>query len=108
MEMEIRTQWTDKARATDKALAFGLWIQRMANRLIVGAFRYDKGRPMRKARYLTRLKAEVAAYDRTGNIEHLINAANYCFLESAAPEHQRSHFAHASRSVTRDDLGMEL
>ena len=56
---------------------------------------------------LTRLKAEIAEYERTGNIEHLINASNYCYLESNWPEHKKSHFKHVSKSVTRDKMKMK-
>ena len=102
--MTLKLWWPQKG--IDKALGFGVFAQRMANRLIVGTYRYDGGRPTRRARYLRRLKAEVAEYDRTGNQEHLVNAANYAFLEMEAPEHPRAYFSEVDFSVTRDGLGM--
>jgi hypothetical protein len=104
--MELKLFWIHGA--ADKARAFALFAQKMANRLIVGVFRYDKGRPLRQAQYHTRLKAEVKAYGRTGNLGHLVNAANYCFLESAAPEHKRAHWGEEHTSVTRHTLKMRL
>lgn len=116
--MELKVWWTDNGGrwSIDKALGFGYFLQKMvdkfaqgmADRLIVGIFRYDKGKPLKKAKYLTRLKAEVAEYERTGNQEHLINAANYCYLETQAPEHPKSHFKHHHKSVTRDKLKMKI
>lgn len=104
--MELKLFWIHDAQ--DKARAFALFAQKMANRLIVGIFRYDKGRPVRQIRYFTRLKAEVRAYERTGNFEYLVNAANYCFLESVAPEHKRAHWIVDHKSVTRDGLKMRF
>jgi hypothetical protein len=104
--MELKLFWIHGA--ADKARAFALFAQRMANRLIVGIFRYDKGRPLRQAKYHTRLKAEVKAYGETGNLENLVNAANYCFLESVAPENKRAHWKAEHVSVTRHTLKMRL
>lgn len=86
--------------------SFGKFLQRMANRLVVGAARY--GNAKSTDQFLTRLKAEVREYTKTGNAEHLINAANYCFLETIAPEHKHSHFEQTTKSVTRDVLGMRF
>lgn len=96
------------SHSIDKALALGLFMTHMANRLIMGVFRYDNGKPLRAARYLTRLQAEVDAYTLTGNQEHLVNAANYCFLEREAPEHQTPFWRVDGKSATRDKLGMTL
>lgn len=104
--MTLPTWWPDKG--INKALEFGVFVQRMANRLIVGMYRYDKGRPSSRAKYLKRIKAEVAAYESSGNQEHLINAANYAFLEMLAPEHQAAHFKEVDFSVTRNRLGLEF
>lgn len=74
-------------------------MQRQANRIDVGHLRY--GVPERRKRYMTRLKLEVKAYIKTGNIEHLFNAANYCALESMTPEHKNFHENIYVDSVTR-------
>lgn len=78
---------------------FQVFAQRMANRLLQGHVRY--GLPDRKKLYLTRLKKELAAYEKTGNAEHLINVANYCILECEAPEHPKHHFDPLAMSATR-------
>lgn len=75
------------------------FIQRMANRIAVGEIRY--GKPDAKKKYLTRLKLELKEYNRTGNGEHLFNIANYCYLESVAPEHKNYHEQTNIESVTR-------
>jgi hypothetical protein len=99
---ELRIWWPDRAHS--KGLAFGVWMQRQAHRLVMGVFRYDGGLPLKRARYLTRLEAEVAAYRASGNMEHLLNAANYCFLESQAPEREGAYFDARAKSVTRTFL----
>ena len=77
----------------------------MANRLIMGNYRYDKGYPIKRAKFLTRLKLEIEEYEKSGNQEHLINIANYAFLEMEAPEHKNSHFKEVDFSVTRSKIG---
>lgn len=104
--MTLPTWWPDKC--IDNALRFGVFVQRMANRLIVGLYRYNSGAPLHRFRFLTRLKLELAAYERTGNQEHLINVANYAHLEMEAPEHPTAHFKEVDFSVTRDQLPNSL
>lgn len=78
---------------------FMRWLQLMMNRWSLGGLRY--GAPSIRKRYLSRLKTEIAAYEATGNMEHLLNAAVYCFLESEKPENERFHFDPTVDSVTR-------
>lgn len=78
------------------------FVQRMANRIAVGQLRYGKADASKK--YLTRLKLELKEYSRTGNAEHLFNIANYCYLESIAPEHKKPHFDPYKGSATRDKI----
>lgn len=98
--------WPEKCKG-EKYEKFCSFVQKQANRLVVGIFRYDDGLPTRRAKFLTRLKAEIAEYERTGNTEHLINASNYCYLESNWPEHKNSRYEHIATSVTRDKLKMK-
>jgi len=66
------------------------FVQKMANRLMVGFYRYG---PVNKRQdYRKRLKGAVKHYDKTGNTEFLIDAANYCWLEFCAPSHPKAHF----------------
>ena len=95
---------SDKSRPGAEWRDFAAFVQKMANRLMVGYFSYEVqhgGGATRKNEYKTRLEKEVRAYDRTGNAEHLINAANYCWLESRAPEHPNHHWDAREESVTR-------
>jgi hypothetical protein len=75
----------------------------MANRLMVGEWRY--GSPQRRQRYMSRLEKEFEAYKRSGNSEHLINIANYAWLELIQPEHPQAHFNALIESVTRHRFG---
>jgi len=50
---------------------------------------------------MTRMKLEVTAYRKSGNREHLLNIANYAWLESQAPENPKFHWDNTVDSVTR-------
>ena len=78
---------------------FRNFIQRMSNRIEQGECRY--GEANENARYLSRLKKELIVYEKTGNFEQLLNIANYCFLESIAPQNKKFHFDNTIGSVTR-------
>lgn len=80
------------------------FVQMMANRLMVGFYRY--GPVNKKQNYLRRIKSAVKRYESTGNTEFLIDAANYCWLEFEAPSHPRAHFecsdSNGSRVVLKE------
>lgn len=76
-----------------------IFLQKMVNRLIQGFVRY--GASTKEQKYMTRMYLEMKAYKRTGNQEHLFNIANYCILESMAPENKKFHFDGSVDSVTR-------
>lgn len=64
------------------------FLQRMANRLGMGSYRHEKGAgPDAAQDYLRRARYCLDQYDRTGSLELLVDAANYCYLESATPLH---------------------
>lgn len=100
-EMIHSVWWSDKAKGvTNQEIAnFMNFVQRMANRIIVGHLRY--GTPKREQQYMSRAFAELRAYKKTGNMEQLYNVANYCWLESIAPENKKFHFDDTVDSVTR-------
>jgi hypothetical protein len=75
------------------------FIQGMANRIGFGHCRY--GHPDKSKRYFSKMKEEMRAYARTGNAEHLRNAALYAALEEIAPQHPKFHFDNTVDSVTR-------
>ena len=95
--MTFEISWVSKLNIPH--LPFARFLQKMANRICVGHIQY--GPPNRAKRYLTRLKSEVRAYQKTGNVEYLYNIANYAFLESIAPEHEKHHENNFVPSVTR-------
>lgn len=83
------------------------FLQLMANRRVVGALRYGD-KPDSRQKYLSRMKKELKAYQNTGNFEHLLNIANYAFLEGNAPQNPKLHFDPTADSVTRKEFGGEL
>ena len=95
--MTIELFWSDKLKRPDANL-FKAFAQAMVMRLMQGwpTYGFDA-----RFQYLTRLEREVCAYRETGNREHLINAANYCYMESEKPELLGSHWDNGVKSVTR-------
>lgn len=82
-----------------ESFEFKCFLQLMVNRSAVGYLRY--GKTKRSTKFLTRMKKELKAYEKTGNMEQLVNVAVYCFLESYAPENRKFHFDPSVDSVTR-------
>ena len=101
--MFIKIRWSDKSPCDPKQ--FTEFCQRMANRLIVGEWRYGKANS--RQRYMSRLRKELKAYEKSGNAEQLVNIANYAFLEMIQPEHPQAHFNNLVRSRTRHQFGGE-
>jgi hypothetical protein len=97
--MEGKVFLPESARQIDDVWDFLVYLNRQAARWFQGNCRY--GTPRRSKRYLSRLKAEIAAYESTGNAEHLFNASNYAYLESRAPENRKYHFDPTVESATR-------
>src|SRR5258706_7069078 len=93
--------WTSDRLNLDKEVTakFMEFLQQMANRRGFGAARYGDV-PKVEQKFMTRLKAELKAYQKEGNKEQLLNIAVYAFLESYAPENKRYHFDATRKFVT--------
>lgn len=66
----------------------------MRNRLLVGCFRYGPMSDPAKGRYdnLGSAIKRIHKYQITGNLEHLVDAANLCLVEFVHSNHPRKHF----------------
>lgn len=68
----------------------------MRNRLIMGAFRYgllsEKRKKGKKWDLLEPIRKKVEKYEETGNVEYLVDAANYCLLAFECDDHPLKHF----------------
>jgi len=64
------------------------------NRLVMGAFRYGQFNDPDKWKYdhIRGAEKKLAAYRDTGNLEHLVDVANYALLEFARPSHPQAYF----------------
>ena len=98
-----------------KALLKSEWSPRfeqlMRNRLIQGCFRYGAFAEKRKKfNYDTATEAitRIERYQKDGNVEHLVDAANMCLLEFEFGKHPKKHFKavddgkHAQERSTHD------
>lgn len=66
----------------------------MRNRLLMGAFRYGLLNAPGKKKWdrMARIHEEVQLYQETGNLEYLVDVANYCLLEFEESTHPNKHF----------------
>jgi len=95
--MEI--YWCEKLGIRRKE-EFQRFLDAMSKRIAQGHPTY--GDPVNSGQpFLHFLKCELDAYDRTGNRDHLINIANYAWLESIAPQHPNSHMDARTASTRR-------
>lgn len=78
-----RTEWSEEFDILRK------------NRMIMGAFRYNRLSHPDKFKYdlLGGLRKKLEEYEKTGNTECLVDAANYLMLEFMKPSHKNAHFA---------------
>lgn len=83
LEELMKKQWNEQ------------FVRLMKNRMCMGYFRYGSlQHQKRKERYdsigssLRRLRL----YQATGNLEHLVDAANLCLIEFTIPNHPNAHF----------------
>lgn len=73
----------------------------MRNRLLVGRFRYGLMGDPAKANYdhVKSMKERLRLYEKTGNLEHLVDVANLCLVEFVHSKHPRKHFAAADDAI---------
>lgn len=66
----------------------------MRNRLVMGAMRYGRLHAPGKKRYdrVASIQKRVGLYKETGNLEHLVDAANEALLEFEESHHPLRHF----------------
>ena len=71
------------------------FVQGMANRMATSYSKYGAVKDAYPARVdaIRSLLLRLDRYERDGNTEHLIDAANYCMIEFMAPKHPEAHFA---------------
>ncbi len=67
------------------------FFQLMANRLIVGHHRYGD-RDSDSVHPVSEILSRTAEYQRTGNLELLVDVANFAALEFSRPTHEHAHF----------------
>lgn len=70
------------------------FIQKMRNRIIVSHYKYgwiSESYP-EIADAIASLEQRLELYKQTGNLEHLIDVANFSMIEYMRPRHQNAHF----------------
>ena len=79
-ELQEQLAWMDK------------WFQYMRNRILMGRFRYGPFSNKVKYDYISAIKKKIELYEKSGNLENLVDAANYCLLELKKPTREGVYF----------------
>lgn len=69
--------------------------QYMRNRLIMGSFRYERLQEKAKGnkyKCIEYVRTKLLEYEKKGNLECLVDAANLLLIEFTAPHHPQAHF----------------
>jgi len=84
-----RTEWSDK------------FERLMRNRLLIGALRYGRIGADDKPSWdrMQRARRCIDEYEKTGNLEHLVDLGNMALLEFEEGTHPKRHFAAADDGV---------
>lgn len=93
-----KTEWSDE------------FEQLMRNRLLVGCFRYGRMSDPNKGKYdhVESIRERLKLYEQSGNLEHLVDVANFSLVEFVHPRHPNAHFEatddviHAQAKTPRD------
>lgn len=67
------------------------FIQGMLNRMATSFFKYGPAKGS-KSHGLKNAKERIKIYEKTGNTEGLVDAANFLMIEFMNPGHKNSHF----------------
>jgi hypothetical protein len=78
--------------------------QLMRNRLLLGVLRFGNLRKNNRKGNHTKMiikyfREKLNEYEQTGNIEMLVDLANFCMIESIHSDHPKRHF----KSIDRED-----
>lgn len=70
------------------------FIQKMKNRMVVSHYKYGWVRDTYPeiGDAIASLKERLELYEKTGNLEHLIDIGNFAMIEYIAPRHPDAHF----------------
>jgi hypothetical protein len=85
---------TTLLRIPEKEYYSKLFLQGMINRIGMSHFKYglmSKTYPY-KVNAIATMKDCIKLYEKTGNLEYLIDAANYGMIEFMYPRHHNAHF----------------
>lgn len=79
-ELREQLSWMDK------------WFDFMRNCILMGRFRYGPFSSKVKYDYIATIKNKIKLYEESGNLENMVDAANYCLLELKKPTRNGAYF----------------
>lgn len=70
-------------------------LQLMKNRMIMGGYRYGPTKFQKRQEFdnITDIRRRLDLYEKTGNMEHLVDAANITIIECLKKNHPNFHFS---------------
>lgn len=70
------------------------FVQKMRNRIAMSHFKYGwmKDTYPEIGNAIASLKERLELYEKTGNLEYLIDVANFAMIETMYPRHPKAHF----------------
>lgn len=83
---------TSPAEIADRSMSWE-FIERMANRMVTGFFRYENkptGRPTYD--HISSMIKRLELYKQDGNLEHMVDVANIAMCEYRFPTHADAHW----------------
>jgi len=87
------------------------FIKKMKDRMITSYFKYGKVADNYGNTYvdaIASLKKRLAKYERTGNTEWLVDAANFAMIEFMYPQHKDAHFEATDSDASPGVEGMSV
>lgn len=93
--MEFKIKILDQAVKEDPdLLKFAAALQAMLDRMSMSHFRYGNMRDHypHSAKPIDSARERMGMYDRTGNTENCLDAANFLIIEHLLPSHPQAHF----------------
>lgn len=105
--MRLEIQWTENF-----VLNINLdFMQKMANRMMQAIGKYEPAIPNKevadRGNHVKSARDRIDLYEKTGNTEWLVDAANSCMIEFTHPQHPNAHFRSTSSGESPGIIGQD-
>ena len=87
------------------------FIDLMRNRMVMGFYTYGPMKTNYKGKLINcieSMKLRIKKFEETGNIEYLVDVANFAMIEFKYPQHERAHFRATDNHDSPGIVGMSI